>query len=136
MILLSFTWYDEACVFIIGLILGSFSTALASRNITNTSWMFDSGGSFARSKCVHCDVVLRAADLIPVISWIIVRGRCGNCHNAIGFVYLFTEVVSAIISLVVYFLLGLNWLLLVVLCVQPFLLAQCVKPLYHQQRNA
>lgn len=37
-----------------------------------------------RSRCLHCGYVLRWYDLIPLVSWIRLRGRCRSCHKAIG----------------------------------------------------
>ncbi len=38
----------------------------------------------ARSACPHCGTVLGAAELVPLASWIALRGRCRHCHNALG----------------------------------------------------
>jgi len=37
-----------------------------------------------RSRCLHCAYALKWYDLIPVISWISLRGRCRKCHKFIG----------------------------------------------------
>jgi leader peptidase (prepilin peptidase)/N-methyltransferase len=37
-----------------------------------------------RSRCLHCGYVLRWYDLIPLVSWIRLRGRCRSCHKPIG----------------------------------------------------
>ena len=127
---LSLTYYDEVCVFLLGLVLGSFTTAVAHRVNNGESWIFNAEGSFARSKCVSCHQNLTSLDLVPLFSWLFLKGRCRYCHNKIFWLYPLTELISGVISLILYFLLGFNWVLLIVLCVQPFLLAQCVKPLY------
>ncbi len=38
----------------------------------------------ARSQCAHCDHVLGPADLVPLLSWLMLRGRCRHCQSAIG----------------------------------------------------
>lgn len=38
-----------------------------------------------RSQCLHCSYTLKWYDLIPVISWLYLRGRCRKCHVPIGF---------------------------------------------------
>lgn len=40
--------------------------------------------ALSRSACDHCGHVLAAADLIPVASWLFLRGRCRYCHARIG----------------------------------------------------
>lgn len=38
----------------------------------------------ARSHCAHCDHILGPADLVPLLSWLMLRGRCRHCRSAIG----------------------------------------------------
>ena len=38
-----------------------------------------------RSRCLHCDYTLRWYDLIPVVSWLALRGKCRHCHKKIGY---------------------------------------------------
>lgn len=37
-----------------------------------------------RSQCLNCDYKLKWYDMIPVVSWLILRGKCRNCHTPIG----------------------------------------------------
>lgn len=37
-----------------------------------------------RSQCLNCDYKLKWYDMIPVVSWLVLRGRCRNCHKKIG----------------------------------------------------
>ena len=37
-----------------------------------------------RSRCLHCGYELRWYDLIPLVSWLSLRGRCRECHKPIG----------------------------------------------------
>lgn len=37
-----------------------------------------------RSRCLSCSYELRWYDLIPLISWLMLRGRCRSCHKPIG----------------------------------------------------
>jgi leader peptidase (prepilin peptidase)/N-methyltransferase len=37
-----------------------------------------------RSRCLHCGYELRWYDLIPLVSWVALRGRCRECHKRIG----------------------------------------------------
>lgn len=65
-------------LFIIGLGFGSFLSATASREGGGKSnWR-------GRSFCSHCKRKLTAADLIPLFSFIFLKGRCRTCHKPIG----------------------------------------------------
>jgi prepilin signal peptidase PulO-like enzyme (type II secretory pathway) len=61
-----------------GLLFGSFVTAL--------SWRLHEKLDFVngRSQCEYCGHTLAAIDLVPVISWVILRGRCRYCNVAIS----------------------------------------------------
>lgn len=37
-----------------------------------------------RSQCLHCSYSLRWYDLLPIISWLSLKGRCRNCQHPIG----------------------------------------------------
>ncbi len=47
-----------------------------------------------RSHCLHCHHVLGPADLVPLFSWAVARGRCRHCGSWIGAVYPAIEVGS------------------------------------------
>jgi prepilin signal peptidase PulO-like enzyme (type II secretory pathway) len=36
------------------------------------------------SQCLHCSYVLKWYDLIPIVSWLGLKGKCRNCRNSIG----------------------------------------------------
>lgn len=62
---------------VLGLVLGSFVNALVWRLHEGRDWV---GG---RSECSKCHHVLGPLDLIPVVSWLALRGRCRYCHKQI-----------------------------------------------------
>ncbi|HRN97129.1 MAG TPA: prepilin peptidase [Candidatus Saccharibacteria bacterium] len=37
-----------------------------------------------RSQCLHCDYKLKWYDMIPVLSWVFLGGKCRNCRKSIG----------------------------------------------------
>ncbi len=55
-----------------------------------------------RSRCPHCQKVLSFLDMIPIVSFIGLKGRCRYCKEKIGKRYLLTEMVSGISALVCY----------------------------------
>lgn len=87
-------------VVIFGLILGSFCTLLSYRINKKQDIVF------ARSKCVKCGTNLKATNLIPLLSWIIQRGKCSNCQAPISIRYPLIELVSMLSFVAIYFALG------------------------------
>lgn len=72
-----------------GLLFGSFANAVI--------WRLHSGTSIAkgRSKCPDCHHELGVLDLVPVLSWLGLRGRCRYCHKKISVQYPVVELVTA-----------------------------------------
>ncbi len=71
-----------------------------------------------RSMCVHCKHVLSPLDLIPVFSWLGLRGRCRYCKEPISWQYPVVELVTTILFLASYFfwpvrLAGYQWIVFV-----------------------
>ncbi len=50
-----------------------------------------------RSICPQCRHVLATKDLVPVFSWIYLRGKCRYCHNVISLQYPAVELITAIL---------------------------------------
>ena len=59
-----------------------------------------------RSACPSCNTMITAWQNIPVISWLILRGKCGNCKHPISAEYPIVELLTAILSLAVAFKFG------------------------------
>lgn len=58
-----------------------------------------------RSRCPKCDTQIRAVDNIPVISWLMLKGKCHKCANPISFRYPAIELLTAALCVVI----GLNF---------------------------
>ena len=69
----------------VGMILGSFATVVAHRVPRGESWI---GG---RSRCPTCGATIAPYDNIPVVSWLLLRGRCRSCRERISARYPLTE---------------------------------------------
>jgi len=54
-----------------------------------------------RSACPSCGSMISAWQNIPVISWLLLRGKCGNCKHPISAEYPVVELLTAILSLAV-----------------------------------
>lgn len=72
-----------------GLLIGSFLNVVAYR--------LPRGESLAHpgSHCPSCDSPVRFFDNVPVLSWLILRGRCRSCSQPIGSRYPLVEAVTA-----------------------------------------
>ena len=85
----------------VGLCLGSFATAL--------SWRLPQGISIwkkARSSCPACGHDLSWRDLVPLLSWLLQRGRCRYCREKIDARYPVVEEATAFFCLAAYFIYG------------------------------
>lgn len=65
--------------------LGSFSSACIYRYIHNEDFFMD------RSRCPHCHHTLAWWHLLPIISYVVLRGKCYYCHKKISFLYPLNE---------------------------------------------
>lgn len=62
---------------VLGLLLGSFVNALVWRLHEKKNWISD------RSECPHCHHKLGVLDLVPVFSWLFLKGKCRYCRKPI-----------------------------------------------------
>lgn len=69
----------------IGLAFGSFLTVAIHRVPAGESLVKP------RSRCPRCGTQLRTVDTIPLVSWLILAGRCRTCHERISPIYPLTE---------------------------------------------
>lgn len=77
-------------LFVLGTIYGSFMYAqLKSENVTSIL--------FKRSKCEHCQSYLRWYDLIPIYSYINLKGKCRDCKNQITIDIFIVELMMGIL---------------------------------------
>lgn len=76
---------------LLGLILGSFASALIHRVPAGLSWFSFLNSAERRSACPHCGTTLAMMDLVPVLSWIFLKGRCRYCGEPIGIIYPLAE---------------------------------------------
>ncbi|MEO6909514.1 MAG: prepilin peptidase [Edaphobacter sp.] len=76
----------EAVGFALGLIFGSFLNVCIARLPQDKSVVHP------RSQCPDCGAGIRWYDNIPVISWLLLRGRCRDCKRAIALHYPLVEI--------------------------------------------
>lgn len=87
-------------IFILGLIIGSFINLCTYRIPREESICYPS------STCTSCGARIKIYDLIPVISYIILRGKCRACKEKISIKYPVTELLTAIMFLLIYLKFG------------------------------
>lgn len=112
---------EYSLIVLIGLALGSFTTALIYRVPRREKWWGDQ-----RSACPNCEHVFGILDLIPVFSWLFSAGRCRYCACAISRRYPATEFGVVTTALIAYLVLGFSSTLMFVLLALPFLTALLV----------
>ena len=75
------------------------------------------------SHCPHCKHPLAAWDNIPLLSWLVLRGRCRYCKTAISMQYPLVELLCGITSVVVVWHFGATWQAAAALLFTWFLIA-------------
>ena len=94
----------EIFLFFFGLSLGSFLNSVIFR--------LETGGSFfrGRSFCPNCQHILSWQDLIPIFSFLILKGKCRYCQQKISWQYPLVELATGILFVLLwnYKLLPLN----------------------------
>src|ERR1700722_1829653 len=87
-------------LFVLGAIIGSFLNVVILR--------FGTGKSFAsgRSKCFSCSHTLFWHDLIPMMSFLLLGGKCRYCGSKISRQYVFVEFITALLFTLAGYLAG------------------------------
>ena len=62
-----------------------------------------------RSRCPSCDHAITALENIPIISWLILRGKCSACHVAISARYPIVEAITGLLSAFAAVHFGYGW---------------------------
>ena len=95
-------WFWTAAFFLIGLCLGSFASVLAARWPVRPDIRAFSG----RSHCPSCGSTLKARNLIPLLSWLVQKGRCAFCAAPISVRYPLLECLAGCLAVGGYWLSG------------------------------
>lgn len=90
-------------IFFVSACIGSFINVVIDRIISKKKMTMTE-----RSHCCDCGHVLSFLDLIPIISYILLRGKCRYCKAKFGIDYLLVEILFAIIGLFLFFYYGLT----------------------------
>lgn len=84
-------------IFIFGLCVGSFLNCVIYRLQTNEKI------GMSRSHCVNCGHVLHWYDLIPLLSFLVLRGKCRYCGKPISIQYPLVEIATGVLFLFLIF---------------------------------
>lgn len=93
------------CFFVIGTLFGSFFTLATYRLPRKQDIMVK------RSYCPGCKHELGFFDLIPVLSYVFLGGKCRYCKDKISIRYPLFEVFNGLFFLATYLLFGVSWIL-------------------------
>ncbi|KTC20231.1 methyltransferase [Pseudomonas marginalis ICMP 9505] len=142
-------WLFVAIALVLGLIVGSFLNVLVWRlpKMLERDWRAQAlevlglpaepaqptyNLMYPHSCCPHCSQPIRPWENIPLLSYVILRGRCAQCHKPISARYPFTELVCALISATVAWHFGFGWQAGAVLLLSWGLLAMSLIDIDHQ----
>ena len=101
--------------FVVGCLLGSFYNVVGIRIPKNESIVFPG------SHCMKCGHELKWYELIPIFSYLFLKGRCRNCKDKISLIYPFIELFTGIIFAVSYYSFGFSYDLLISLVIGTLL---------------
>lgn len=127
--LLTFGWLGLVAALWVALCVGSFLNVVIYRLpvMLNRQWQADAREfleqpaadaptdepfnlAVPRSRCPACGAQIKAWQNIPVLSWLLLRGRCGNCSTQISARYPAIELLTGLATLVVLNVYGFTWL--------------------------
>lgn len=91
--------------FLLGAIIGSFLNVVIHRVPLEESIVFPN------SACPNCKNAIKTYDNIPILSWLILGGKCRKCKNPISSRYPAVEFLTALLFLLVYWQIGFVWYL-------------------------
>lgn len=89
-------------VFLYGIIIGSFTNVLICRIPRKENFVK------VRSHCENCGYQLQWFDLIPVVSYVCLGGRCRKCKAKISVQHLLIEVLNGLLYVVLFAVLGFS----------------------------
>jgi len=94
--------YLYVLIFVIGLVVGSFLNVVAVRLLKEEDFIAE------RSKCPKCGEKIAWYDNIPLLSYVLLKGKCRHCKAGISIQYPLAELVTAILFTAIYYYWGLS----------------------------
>ncbi len=93
--IISYTFF-----FLLGAAIGSFLNVVIYRIPNEESIVFPN------SACPNCGKSIKPYDNIPIFSWLLLGGKCRNCHRPISARYPAVELLTALLFTVIYWQIG------------------------------
>ncbi len=90
------TYFYIAAFFLFGLVFGSFLNVCIYRMPRDLSVVSP------RSACPACGMAIAFYDNVPVLSWVVLRGKCRNCKSRISPRYAIVEFVTGLLFVAAY----------------------------------
>jgi leader peptidase (prepilin peptidase)/N-methyltransferase len=90
-------------VFVVGASFGSFLNVCISR------WPLDLSVVSPRSRCPRCERPIKSSENIPIVSWLLLRGKCAGCALPISLQYPLVEVLVGLAWAVAFYFLGFTF---------------------------
>lgn len=94
--------YYTVVIFLFGICLGSFYNVVGYRLPKEESLIYPS------SHCTKCHHQLGASELVPIFSYLFLKGRCKNCKTKISLFYPIFELITGILFVISYWIFGLS----------------------------
>lgn len=122
-----YPWLFPALATLFGLIVGSFLNVVIHRlpKMMEREWRQECADSFPeyqitppsgvynlsvpRSTCPKCETQLRVIDNIPVLSWLLLKGKCHHCSHPISIRYPLVEVLTGALCFLVAYQFGFSY---------------------------
>jgi len=93
---------EAIIIFILGLVIGSFSNVCIYRIPKNESIVFPA------SHCTSCQTPIKAMDNIPVLSYFLLKGKCRNCGEKFSIRYPIVEFLTGVVYILIFLIYGRN----------------------------
>lgn len=112
---------------VVGLVIGSFLNVVV--------WRVPRGESVVAppSACPRCGTRIRARDNVPVLSWLLLRGRCRDCGEPISARYPLVELGTGVLFAALAAVVGWSWVLPAVLYLAAVAVALALIDLDHHR---
>jgi len=95
-------WFWGTFAFVLGALVGSFLNVYIHR------WPLEESVVFPPSRCGSCRRPIKPWDNIPIVSWIILRGRCRACGAKFSIRYMLVELANALFYLALFARVGIS----------------------------
>ena len=89
-------------LFVLGLVMGSFFNVVGIRLPVGESVVSPP------SKCTKCNRRIKPYELVPIISYLFLRGKCRGCHKRISVLYPLIELITGVLFLIGFYVFGLS----------------------------